>query len=314
MKTADQVAKIIEEVKNGGIPLSQGAWEVAKACIGWAYVFAAKGEYCDPSNRRSRYRSDHPTIKTKCKNFNGSDSNPSGCVGCQWFMGSASSTGHEGRTRFFDCRGFTYWVLEQVYGWHLYGETTVTQWGHKQNWKAQGKVSEGVPKDTIVCLFQWDDVKGKMVHTGFGWNEETCECQVGVQYFPTRNKKWTHWAVPACVTDDVVTGEQTKPTLRRGDSGEYVNLLQTKLFQLGYDIGSSGVDGKFGKATESAVKRFQADRGLVSDGVVGKNTWNALEGTEPSKLYTATIPHLPAYKAEALIRQYGGGSYMTLEE
>lgn len=313
MNTAAYVDQLINDQKAKGIKMSEIAWNAAKACIGWAYVFAAKGEYCDPSNRRSRYRSKHETIKTKCKNFNGNDNVPAGCVGCQWFLGSASSNPatHEGRTCFFDCRGFTYWILKEVYGWCMYGETTVTQWGTASNWKAKGKVSDGVPKDTIVCLFQWDDNKDKMVHTGFGWNNETCECQVGVQYFPTRNRKWSHWGVPACVNDDVVPGEPTKPTLRRGDKGQYVTLLQTKLVQRGYDIGKTGVDGSYGRATEAAVKSFQKDNGLVADGICGAKTWAALDGDSPT-LYSVMIPHLTKSKAEAIVNEYAG-AVMTEE-
>lgn len=306
MNSAEYVDNLIQELKGKGTALPTVAWQAALACVGWSYVFGARGQYCTPANRRARYREEYPTIKTRCKNFDGSGS----CSGCKWYPDGK-------RTRFFDCRGFTYWILKAVYGWELMGAGATSQWNNAANWKAKGRIADGIPKDTLVCLFYSKDNKEKTwEHTGFGLNNETVECSSGVQYFSTRNKKWTHWAVPACIDGEVdpVPVPDTKPTLRRGDSGKYVNLLQTKLLQLGYDIGSSGVDGKFGKATESAVKLFQTDRGLASDGVAGKNTWEALDGTEPAKLYTATIPHLPMYKAEALIRQYGGGSYMTLEE
>lgn len=36
------------------------------------------------------------------------------------------------------------------------------------------------------------------------------------------------------------------------------------------------VDGIFGVRTRAAVVRFQRSRGLVADGVVGRNTWAAL--------------------------------------
>ncbi|MXV18533.1 peptidoglycan-binding domain-containing protein [Deinococcus xianganensis] len=37
------------------------------------------------------------------------------------------------------------------------------------------------------------------------------------------------------------------------------------------------VDGSFGPSTESAVKSFQTSKGLTADGIVGPNTWLALE-------------------------------------
>ena len=62
--------------------------------------------------------------------------------------------------------------------------------------------------------------------------------------------------------------------LRRGHSGEDVNELQQLLMQAGFDPGT--VDGVFGPGTESAVKAFQASRGLLVDGIVGRQTLAAL--------------------------------------
>ncbi|GAB3821313.1 hypothetical protein GCM10028820_29380 [Tessaracoccus terricola] len=66
-----------------------------------------------------------------------------------------------------------------------------------------------------------------------------------------------------------------RPTLRRGSSGEDVRYLQQKLTEHGAWL---SLDGQFGAATESAVRSFQARVGLTADGVVGPNTWAALEG------------------------------------
>ncbi|MEG1195615.1 MAG: peptidoglycan-binding protein [Clostridia bacterium] len=65
-------------------------------------------------------------------------------------------------------------------------------------------------------------------------------------------------------------------TVKRGCKGGAVRRLQTWLCDLGYDIGASGVDGDFGAATLEAVRRFQEEKGLVADGVVGQRTWAAL--------------------------------------
>ena len=60
-------------------------------------------------------------------------------------------------------------------------------------------------------------------------------------------------------------------------SGSDIVLCQTILRKLGYDLGSYGVDGKYGKQTETAVKKFQEEHGLVVDGKVGVKTWAMLE-------------------------------------
>lgn len=67
----------------------------------------------------------------------------------------------------------------------------------------------------------------------------------------------------------------SRPTLRRGDSGEYVTQLQNRLISLMYLSGNA--DGNFGPATENAVKAFQINNRITADGIVGRNTWSALE-------------------------------------
>ena len=170
MNSAEYVDKLIKDLKAKGNVLSDVAWQAAKACVGWAYVFGARGEYCTPANRRKYYASkgaDHPTIKSACKNFEGTGS----CSGCKWLPSGK-------KTRFFDCRGYTYWVLLQVFGWKLQGAGATSQWNTASNWKAKGEIST-MPKDTLCCLFV---KKGStMSHTGFGLNDETLECSSGVQ-------------------------------------------------------------------------------------------------------------------------------------
>lgn len=306
MNTAAEVDALIQQLIDNGMDKAEVAWRTALACVGWAYVFGARGEYCTPSNRRKYYASkgaEHPTIKTKCKGF---DSGV--CSGCKWYPGG-------NKTRFYDCRGFTYWTLLKVYNWKLMGAGATSQWGNEANWKAKGEI-DTMPKDTLVCLFV---KKGKtMSHTGFGLNNETVECSNGVQHFTSRNKKWTHWGIPACEGDvPVPTPTPTptptpdkKPTLKRGSKGEYVRMAQTLLFEKGYDLGKSGIDGDFGKATEAAVKAFQKDNGLTADGIIGEKTWNALES--PTVLYTVTIPHLSKTYADELVNKYPG-AVMTEE-
>lgn len=308
MNTAKYADQQIAALKTSGIPLSKAAWKAALLCVGWPYIYGDRGAYCTPSHRRAVYASkgdDHPTIKSKCKNFEGGKS----CNGCTFYP--------DGVTRAFDCRGFTYWVLLQVYGWKLIGAGATSQWNTESNWAAKGLVKDGIPQNVIVCLFYHEKGNSSvMAHTGLYYNGETVECSSGVQHSKTLNKKWTDWAVPACVDGDIPepvptptpapTPGSDKPTLRRGSEGEYVTLLQTKLFQLGYDLGSYGIDGDFGSRTEAAVKAFQTANGLTADGICGRNTWAALDGAEPpvAPKYRVIIPHLTESKASELLTLY----------
>ncbi len=61
-----------------------------------------------------------------------------------------------------------------------------------------------------------------------------------------------------------------------GDRGPAVEDVQQRLLVLGFELGPTGVDGVFLGATHAAVRRFQAERRLAEDGVIGDETWSAL--------------------------------------
>jgi N-acetyl-anhydromuramyl-L-alanine amidase AmpD len=65
-------------------------------------------------------------------------------------------------------------------------------------------------------------------------------------------------------------GSQAMPTLHFGSSGISVRILQRLLAANGYGI---QIDGVFGPLTETAVKAFQSQRHLPTDGVAGHKTW-----------------------------------------
>jgi len=79
---------------------------------------------------------------------------------------------------------------------------------------------------------------------------------------------------------DGIVGDQTwsaliqGQTVRKGSAGAATKAVQHVL-KNGYGF-SLTVDGKFGTKTEEAVRKFQHDKGLKVDGVVGANTWKAL--------------------------------------
>jgi peptidoglycan hydrolase-like protein with peptidoglycan-binding domain len=67
---------------------------------------------------------------------------------------------------------------------------------------------------------------------------------------------------------------ETHPTLRRGNKGQDVSILQNELIEAGLTLLA---DGDFGQHTEDAVKAFQRSHGLADNGVVDHGTWDALE-------------------------------------
>lgn len=72
-------------------------------------------------------------------------------------------------------------------------------------------------------------------------------------------------------------------TLKRGDSGSAVTMMQSLLVEHSF---SMTIDGVFGKDTEKQVKLFQSSKNLAADGICGEKTWAALEDT-------SEVLHLP---------------------
>lgn len=76
--------------------------------------------------------------------------------------------------------------------------------------------------------------------------------------------------------------------LKNGKSGADVRELQTMLLQLGYNLGSWGVDGDFGDCTEMAVRAFQKNARVEVDGEVGPITLAALYAALEAQWYAST--------------------------
>ncbi len=98
----------------------------------------------------------------------------------------------------------------------------------------------------------------------------------------------------ACLADGVsvgasgadgIWGKDTESAanniLVRGSRGARVRVLQTRLKELGYDLGTSGdrgIDGDYGAKTEAAVNAFKVKRRMLKNGRVGIKVWKALLG------------------------------------
>ena len=73
-------------------------------------------------------------------------------------------------------------------------------------------------------------------------------------------------------TSSVSSGSDSQDILRVPVSAEEV---QKALKAAGYYDGA--IDGKLGSGSQRAIKAFQKDHDLQSDGIVGKMTWTALK-------------------------------------
>lgn len=76
----------------------------------------------------------------------------------------------------------------------------------------------------------------------------------------------------------IATEFEGYPDLKKGDVGEYVKILQTKL--------GITADGDFGPKTEAAVKSFQGKNNISVKypGTVGQKTWKVLFAEQPARI------------------------------
>lgn len=89
------------------------------------------------------------------------------------------------------------------------------------------------------------------------------------------------------------TPEIPSRTLKSGDTGSDVKILQKRLKALKYYVGT--IDGKMDQETVKALKKFQKANGLTDDGIAGKETYAILfsdaalaKGTTPTPEATET--------------------------
>jgi peptidoglycan hydrolase-like protein with peptidoglycan-binding domain len=101
----------------------------------------------------------------------------------------------------------------------------------------------------------------------------------------------------------------------KGDKGTEVKTIQEGLIYLGYDLGKYGADGDFGDATDSAVRKFQKDNGLVVDGKYGTSSKAKLEALVAEKNKPVSTPTSTSnFKVRVIdsalnIREGAGTSY-----
>lgn len=80
--------------------------------------------------------------------------------------------------------------------------------------------------------------------------------------------------------------------LMRGQGGQSVADLQRQLSVLGF-MQHSDIDGRFGPATERAVREFQKRNGLTEDGMVGRATYDKLFGAAPAQAAVNPVSGYP---------------------
>ena len=145
------------------------------------------------------------------------------------------------------------------------------------------------PGDWVFRIYTSGSDKGRAYHVGYvvDWDLNVVECKgrdYGVVKKAFDSKYWNHYGRPGLYLKQIEeeqkpikpiftrTLKYTKPTM----TGDDVKQLQRMLND--YMGAGLAVDGKYGPATEKAVKAFQKQKGLTVDGKCGPKTVAALGG------------------------------------
>jgi peptidoglycan hydrolase-like protein with peptidoglycan-binding domain len=89
-----------------------------------------------------------------------------------------------------------------------------------------------------------------------------------------------------------------EPTLRAGDTGEWVTYLHQMLAHHGHTTSETET---FDPATESSVQRLQEHHGLPVTGEVDERTWAALLGEPEPEHFKLTFAERPAIRDGSLV-------------
>lgn len=101
------------------------------------------------------------------------------------------------------------------------------------------------------------------------------ETRLEMSLTPTPEPEWPLSVMMITPDPNEPTAE---PVLRKGSKGQAVKDLQSRLYNLGYYKGE--IDGKYGDGTRDAVRLFQTNNGLGTDGIVGAETREILFSAE----------------------------------
>lgn len=227
-----------------------------------------------------------------------------------------------------DCSGLFAWAFKQLGSQMYHGSNTMyLKWCVNKGQLKSGKRTDGATLKPGTAVFVWNGKTYSHVGLFIGNGDviEAAGARQGVITSKVTESKWAYWGELKDVSFDVPvdTGGDTgfpdhsvwHPTVRKGSKGDDVKYVQTILYNLGYNLGSYGIDGDFGSATQAAVKEFQRDHNLNADGVVGPLTYDALEkaantiNPKPAdKTYTVSIRGLSKAQADAITSNYPGAT------
>ena len=187
------------------------------------------------------------------------------------------------------------------------------------HWKLNKELTKN-PKKGDIVLFDWQG-DGHCDHTGifdswrsgdklsfYCWEGNTAvgnNSDGGMVMKRLRSATLVKAFVSPKVLGDSVSGNSVE-SLKKGDRGAEITLLQKNLYDLGYTL---TVDGFFGTETEGVVKQFQKDHFLEENGIVNEMTKGAME----EELAKPKIPEKKIHTGSYLHKGNAGAAVLELQ-
>ncbi|CRK56501.1 hypothetical protein [Alloactinosynnema sp. L-07] len=164
-------------------------------------------------------------------------------------------------------------------------------WAHsfyeygKRNGTWHPRESGYLPRPGDAVVFDWqadgfDPAIGSFAaggydidHVGIVKSADASQVQVIEGNVADRIQARSHARTNAAIVGYTSPSSAFWPTQSKGNRGADVTAIQYLLVHSGRSVST---DGDFGGGTDTAVRDFQAAKGLGADGNVGPNTWTAL--------------------------------------
>lgn len=101
-----------------------------------------------------------------------------------------------------------------------------------------------------------------------------------VKIFQRQNNLTQDGIVGGSTYDAIMSPDAKHYAAQKGDEGDDISQIQSRLYDLGYLASEDLLTGIFGDSTEAAILKLQEVNGLSQDGKVGQQTMNLLYSDE----------------------------------
>lgn len=219
-----------------------------------------------------------------------------GMIGQVWTQAKQDKTTHEMTKKYgqkwvgkqvADCSGLFYWAFKSLGSYMYHGSNTMfKKYSVATGRMSGGRKSTGEELLPATAVFKYNDEDG-YYHVGLYIGDGKVIEAKGTQYGVVQSKAtaWTFWAELKNVDygheindldnlSQKALGSRVLRVTSPFMSGTDVLDLQRRLIAKGYDVGPA--DGIYGSKTRLAVKAWQADNHLQTDGVFGEQSYHAM--------------------------------------